>query len=173
MVANGLVYFPSGGRIYAIDADAREIPGQYQLKQVWAQFWLWQIPGVPKPPGQQGGRWRFSPERPSRFGIASSPAVAAKVFYVGDTLGNFYARSALSGAELWSYKADGAIVTSPVVVGDRVYFGANDGMLHALDRASGEVAWRLSLGASIETSPAFAMGRLYVRTSDGRLHALE
>lgn len=173
VVANGLVYFPSEGRIYAIDADAREIPGQYQLKQVWAQLWLWQIPGVPRPPGQQGGRWRFTPERPSRGGIASSPAVAANVFYVGDTLGNFYARSALDGTELWRYQADGAIVASPVVVGDRVYFGASDGILHALDRTSGEVAWRLPLGASIEASPAFAMGRLYVRTSDGRLHAIE
>jgi glucose dehydrogenase len=60
VVANELVYFPSGGRIFAVAADAYELPGQYQLTLVWAQLWLWQLP-VPRPPGQPGGRWRFSP----------------------------------------------------------------------------------------------------------------
>jgi outer membrane protein assembly factor BamB len=171
VVANGLVYFPSGGRIYAVAAGAREIPGQYQLTLVWAQFWLWKFP-VPRPPGQPGGKWRFSPRQPSGA-IISAPAVAPEAFYVGDTNGYFYARDALKGEELWQFKAGGAIMASPVIVGPRVYFGAIDGFLYALDRFHGELLWKLALGDPIHASPVVASGRLYIRTRDGRLHSIE
>ena len=62
-VANGLVYFRSGRRLFAVDTGARRIPGIFQIKKVWAQLWLWQVPGISRPPGQKGGRWRFSPQR--------------------------------------------------------------------------------------------------------------
>jgi outer membrane protein assembly factor BamB len=171
VVANGLVYFPSGGQIYAVAGDAREIPGQYQLHLVWAQFWLWQFP-VPRPPGQPGSRWRFSPRQPTR-GIISAPAVAPEALYVGDTNGYLYAREALKGGELWQFKAGGAIMASPVIMGPRVYFGAIDGWLYALDRSNGELLWKLDLGEPLHTSPVVAGGRLYIRTRDGRLHAIE
>jgi len=171
VVANGLVYFPSGGQIYAVAAEAREIPAQYQLTLVWAQFWLWQFP-VPRPPGQPGGMWRFSPrQRPG--GIISTPAVAPEALYVGDTNGYFYAREALKGEELWQFKAAGPIMASPVIVGPRVYFGALDGFLYALDRFHGELLWKLGFGAPIHATPVVASGRLYIRTGDGRLHAIE
>jgi eukaryotic-like serine/threonine-protein kinase len=171
VVANGLVYFPSGGQIYAVDAGAFEIPGQYQFKLVWAQFWLWQFP-VPRPPGQPGSRWRFTPRQPIR-GIISSPAVAPEAFYVGDTNGYLYAREALKGEELWQFKAGGAIMASPVIVGPRVYFGAIDGSLYALDRSNGELVWKLAFAEPIHATPVFASGRLYLCTRDGRLHAIE
>ncbi len=171
VVANGLVYFPSGGRIYAVAAGAREIPGQYQFQQVWAQFWIWQFP-VPRPPGQPGGKWRFSPRQLPR-GIISAPAVAPDAFYVGDTNGYLYARDALQGEELWQFKAGGAIIASPVIIGPMVYFGSLDGFLYALDRSKGEVLWKLALGEPIHATPVVASGRLYIRTRDGRLHAIE
>jgi eukaryotic-like serine/threonine-protein kinase len=171
VVANGLVYFPSGGQLYAVAADAREIPGQYQLQLVWAQLWVWQFP-VPRPPGQPGGRWRFSPTQLPR-GIISAPAVAPDALYVGDTNGHLYARDALTGDALWQFKAGGAIMASPVIVGRRVYFGALDGVLYALDRAHGALLWKLGLDAPIHASPVFGSGHLYVRTQDGRLHCIE
>jgi outer membrane protein assembly factor BamB len=171
VVANGLVYFPSGGQLYAVAADAREFPGQYQLKLVWAQLWIWQFP-VPRPPGQPGGRWRFTPA--SRPGwIVSAPAVAPEALYVGDTLGAFYAREALTGTQRWQFPAGAAIMASPVIIGPGVYFGANDGFLYALHRSDGTLLWKLAVHAPIQAPPVFASGRLYVRTSDGRLHAVE
>jgi eukaryotic-like serine/threonine-protein kinase len=172
VAAKEMVYFPSGGRVYAVDAHTKEIPGQYLLKQVWAQFWIWQVPGVPRPPGQQGGLWRFSPEDPER-GIIAAPALTPEALYVGDIQGNFYAQDALSGEELWRFQVRGGIVTSPVVVGDVVYFGSSEGLLYALDRFTGETIWQLSLESPIEASPVFAGGYLYVRTADGLLHAIE
>jgi outer membrane protein assembly factor BamB len=171
VVANGLVYFPAGGQIYAVAADAREIPGQYLLQLVWAQFWIWQFP-VPRPPSQPGSRWRFSPWKPPH-GILSAPAVASEAFYVGDTEGYLYARNALTGEGLWQFQAGSALMASPVIIGPRVYFGTDDGWLYALDRTHGELLWKLFLGAPIHATPVFASGRLYVQTSDGWLHAIE
>jgi len=171
VVANGLVYFPSGGQLYAVAADAREFPGQYQLQLVWAQLWIWQFP-VPRPPVQPGSRWRFSPWKPPH-GLLSAPAVAAEAFYVGDAEGYLYARDALTGEGLWQFQAGGALMASPVIIGPRVYFGTDDGFLYALDRTHGELLWKLSLGAPIHATPVFASGRLYVQTTDGRLHAIE
>ncbi|MGH8058003.1 MAG: PQQ-binding-like beta-propeller repeat protein [Candidatus Entotheonellia bacterium] len=171
VVANGLVYFTSGGQIYAVGAGAREIPGQYQLLQVWAQFWIWQFP-IPRPPGQPGGEWRFS-SRPLPHRIISTPAVAPEAFYVGDANGYLYARGALKGEELWKFKAGGAIMASPTIIGPRVYFGALDGSLYALDRPHGDLRWKLDLGEPIQATPVVASGRLYIRTRGGWLHAIE
>jgi len=171
VVANGLVYFPSGGQIYALSAGAREIPGQYQLTLVWAQLWIWQFP-VPRPPGQPGGKWRFSPTQRSG-GIISAPAVAPDALYVGDTNGNFYAREAQKGDALWQVKVGGAIMASPVIIGPRVYFGALNGVLYALDRADGALLWTLGFEAPIHATPVVASGRLYIRTTDGWLHCIE
>ena len=172
VVANGLAYFSSTGRIYAVDAKSREIPGELQFKKVWAQFWLWQVPGIPRPPGQKGGKWRISPDS-RKAGIISPPAVTPTALFAGDTLGVFYARDAVKGTKLWSFQADSAIIASPVVLDDQVYFGTRGGIFYALNGHSGDVIWQLSLGAPIEVAPAFAQGRFYVRTSDGELHAIE
>jgi outer membrane protein assembly factor BamB len=171
--ANGLVYFPSGGKLYAVDANAREIPWAFRFKQVWTQFWLWRLPLIPEPPAQKGGLWLFTPDRQGTPGIIASPAVTPKQFYVGDAKGNFYAGDALSGAELWRFQSGAGILASPVVLGDRVYFGNETGVFYSLDRAAGKVMWQLSLGAPIEAAPVFAEGRIYVRTSDGKLHSIE
>lgn len=171
VVSKGLVYFPSGGQLYAVAAHAREYPGQHQLNLVWAQLWIWQFP-VPRPPGQPGSTWRFTP-RPHPRGIVASPAVTPEGLYVGDVSGHLYARDAARGEALWQFQAGGAILTSPVVVGATVYFGAEDGHLYALDRAQGTLHWRLALGSPLQVAPVWASQRLYLRTKDGRVHTLE
>lgn len=172
VMANDLAYLPAEGILHALDTTAREIPGQYQFKKVWAQGYLWQVPGVPRPPAQRSSRWRFAPDG-SSSSIVAAPAVAEEAMFIGDLRGNFYALDALTGTELWRFQAEGGISTSPVIAGDRVYFGTRDGFLYALNRFDGAVIWRLSLGASIDISPAYSGGRLYVRTNDGLLHAVE
>ena len=172
VVANELAYLPAAGTLYALDTSAREIPGQYQFKKLWAQGYLWQVPGVPRPPAQQSSRWRFAPEG-SSSSIVAAPAIAEGAIFMGDLQGNFYAVDALTGMGLWEFQAEGGISASPVVAGDQVYFGTRDGFLYALNRFDGEVNWRLSLGASVDISPAYSGGRLYVRTNDGLLHAVK
>ena len=158
--------------MYAVVPDAREFPGQFQLKKVWAQFWLWQVPGIPRPSTQKGGLWRVSPEKASK-GFTASPAVSGEAFFVGDAQGNFYAHDALQGLNLWTFRTETAILSSPLIVGARVYFGTKGGLLYALDTKTGELLWQRSMGASVGVAPIFAAGRIYVHTGDGRLHAIE
>ena len=102
-------YFASTGRVYAVSADRREIPGLFQFKQIWAQLWLWQVPGIPRPKGQQGGLWQFSPENPLQ-GIYSAPALADddgnETLYVGGHDRDMYAINAIDGSILWTFQAE-------------------------------------------------------------------
>ena len=172
VVANDMVYFPSGGTLFTVDSGSKEIPGQFQFKRVWAQLWLWQVPGVPHPPGQQGGKWRFS-SGASRLGVNTSPAIAVDTLYFGNLDGTVRALDPLKGKELWNFDADAGIAASPVVVGDRLYVGSRAGTIYALERHTGEVLWQLSFGAGIQVPVTFSGGVLYVRTVDGLLHAVE
>ncbi len=172
VIANDLVYFAAGGRLYAIDATEKEIPGQYQFKQVWAQLWLWKVPGVPRPARQQGGRWRFSPDG-ADSSIVAAPAVTNDLLYAGDLQGRLYAVHPLTGEELWRFQGQGGIYASPIVVGGRVYIATQTGHVYALDGSTGQSIWELSLGSPINQPIAFADGRLYLRTFDGRLHTIE
>ena len=172
VIAHDHVYFAAGGRIYAIDAKAKEVPGQYQFKQVWAQFWLWQVPGVPRPAAQQGGLWRFSPDGADST-IVASPAVTDTSLYVGDLNGLLYAVNPVSGEEQWRFEAAGGIYASPLVVGDTVYIATQKGSVYAVDGQSGEELWQLTLDAGVNEPMAFADGVLYLRTSDGAVVAIE
>ena len=177
VVANGLAYFPSGGRLYAVDAHAREIAGEFQFKRVWSQFWVWKIPGVPRPPVQKGGKWLFDPDYDPRerttTGFLAAPAVTGNSLFVGSFHGTFYAADADDGHVLWRFDADDAVFESAVVVVDRVYFGTSAGSFNALNAADGRPIWRVDLAAPIEVAPVFADGRFYVRTTDGTLHAIQ
>ena len=172
VMAHDHVYFAAGGRLYAIDSTEKEVPGQYQFKRVWAQLWLWQVPGVPRPAGQQGGKWRFSPDG-ADSGIVASPAVSNTRLYVGDLPGRLYAVDPLSGAEQWRFQADGGIYASPIIVGDTVYIATQKGHVYAVDAAAGQSQWQLTLDSGINEPLAFAEGVLYLRTADGTLHAIE
>ena len=176
------VYFASGGQLYAIDAQAREVPGLYQFKQIWAQLWLWQVPGVPRPRGQQGDIWRFTPDNPLQ-GISSSPALAEdddnghKILYAGAHDHYLYAlnatHSAVDDRLLWAYEAQEAIWASPLVVKDQVIFGDVAGNVYSVDRITGELDWRIDLGASVRIAPIVSNGLLVVRTDDGVIHGIK
>ena len=172
VIGHGQVYFAAGGRLYAIDATEKEVPGQYQFKRVWAQFWLWQVPGVPRPAGQQGGLWRFSPNG-DESSIVASPAVANTSLYVGDLDGNLYAVDPASGHERWRLEVEGGVNASPIVVGNTVYLATQEGYVYAVDGESGEELWQLRLHAGVNEPVAFAEGTLFVRTADGAVVAIE
>ena len=172
VVTGGLAYFPTGGKLFAVDAEERSKRGEFIFNRIWTQFFIWQIPGVPAPPSQRGERWRFAPDKQASLGIVGSPAVTPETLYYGDAVGNLYARDVSSRQEIWRFQAGDGILSSPVILEDRIYFGSRDGYLYSLNRSDGTLLWRLSLDAPIEIAPVFAEGHFYVRTTDGRLHAI-
>ena len=168
-------YFPSSGQLYAVSALEREVPGLFQFKKVWAQLWLWQVPGIPRPPGQQGGLWKFSPNNPLQ-GVYSSPALVedddGSTLYAGAYDNNMYALDALTGARLWTYSAEDSISASPLVVKDRLIFGDNAGNLFSLNRQNGELDWRINVGSAIKIPPMLSNQFLVVRAEDGDIYGI-
>lgn len=165
-------YFAAGGDLYAISARQREIPGLFQFKQVWAQLWIWQVPAVPRPPGQQGGLWRFGPDNPL-LGIKSSPALAEGVLYVGGHDRNMYAIDASKGTANWTFRADDAIWASPLVVRDTLIFGDDAHNLYALNRESGALIWKVRLDGKVRAAPTLINGKLIARTDQGTVYAVK
>ena len=169
-------YFSAGGQLYAVEATRREIPGLYQFKQLWAQLWLWQVPGVPRPKGQQGGLWRFTPENPLQ-GVKSSPALVEDenggTLYVGGHDNNVYALDAISGDLLWTFRTANAVWASPLVIKDHLIVGDESGALYSLDRLTGQENWSMNLGAPIMIPPIVSHGLLIVRTADGNVYGIE
>ena len=169
-------FFASAGRLYAVRADLREIPGLFQFKQIWAQLWLWQVPGIPRPQGQQGGLWRFSPENPLQ-GIYSAPALAndmeEETLYVGGHDRVMYALDADDGSVLWTFQAENAILASPLIVKDRLIFGDASGYLYSLHRADGSVDWKIFMGSGIAIPPILSNDLLVVRTVEGANYGIK
>ena len=168
-------YFASSGQVYAVNAKRREIPGQFQFKKIWAQLYLWQVPGVPRPPGQQGGLWRFSPSDTVR-GIYSSPALADEngtpTLYASGHDRQLYALDAVSGDQQWLFPAEDPIHASPLIMGDDLIFGDAAGTLYSINRHNGSPNWTLELGSAVSIPPVLGSQHLIVRTADGGIHAI-
>lgn len=169
-------YFPSSGELYAVSAEEREVPGLYQFKKIWAQLWLWQVPGVPRPPGQQGGLWRFRPDNPLQ-GIYSAPALAedeeGSALYVGGYDHNMYALDAFDGGRLWTFNATDSISASPMIVKDRLIFGDDAGNVYSLDRNDGSLDWKISVGSAVTIPPIQSNELVIVRTEDGYIYGIK
>ena len=169
-------YFSAGGQLYAVEATRREIPGLYQFKQLWAQLWLWQVPGVPRPKGQQGGLWRFTPENPLQ-GVKSSPALVedegGSTLYVGGLDNQVYALDATTGDLRWTFRTENAVWASPLVIKEHLIVGDESGFLYSLDRLTGDENWSMNLGAPITIPPIVSNGLLIVRTADGKVYGIE
>ena len=63
--------------------------------------------------------------------VASSPAVAEGVVFVGSYDKKVYALDASSGALLWSYTTLDKVISSPAVADGAVYFGSYDHLVYA------------------------------------------
>ena len=68
--------------------------------------------------------------------VASSPAVANGVVFVGSFDKNLYALEASSGALLWSYLTLDKVISSPAISDEAVYFGSYDHLVYAVGSSS-------------------------------------
>jgi outer membrane protein assembly factor BamB len=70
--------------------------------------------------------------------VASSPAVANGVVFVGSYDDNVYALDAVTGALVWSYATGDMVVSSPAVADGMVYVGSYDHMVYAFGNPRSE-----------------------------------
>ena len=122
------------------------------------------MPGM-GPEGAPVELWRFQADG----SIASTPAVAAGVVYVGCDCHTLYAVDAATGEERWHVQQGESFATNPAVVDGVVYASNGDGNLYALDASDGTTLWQFAGSRSL-AGPAVARWRRLHRQRGG--HAL-
>jgi outer membrane protein assembly factor BamB len=128
--------------------------------------------------------------------VASSPAVAGGVVYVGSNDGKLYAFDAAGGAAtctgtpgvcvpLWVGATGGAVFSSPAVSNDVVYVGSADKKLYAFDATPERSAcssatpkvcsalWTAATGSVVFSSPSIENGVVFVGSSDKKVYAFD
>src|SRR5437867_3149957 len=84
-----------------------------------------------------------------QFDVAYDPVVAGRTLSVGSSRHDCVrALDTRTGAERWTFFADGPIRFAPVAWEGRLYFTADDGYLYCLDAATGSLVWRFRGGPS-------------------------
>ena len=76
--------------------------------------------------------------------IASSPAIADGLAYIGSDDGKLYAVDIKSGQAQWQFKSGARIASSPAVANGSVFFESYDGNFYAVDAASGTLKWKFA-----------------------------
>jgi outer membrane protein assembly factor BamB len=173
-VVGGVVYVGSNdGKLYAFDAagGATTCTG---TPKVCTPLWTATTAGV----------------------VASSPAVAGGVVYVGSNDGKLYAFDAAGGAAtctgtpgvcvpLWVGATGGAVFSSPAVSNDVVYVGSADKKLYAFDATPERSAcssatpkvcsalWTAATGSVVFSSPSIENGVVFVGSSDKKVYAFD
>jgi len=105
--------------------------------------------------------------------IASSPAAAGGLVWIGSEDGNIYAFDAVSGNASWKYPSGSSVSSSPKISGTNLYIGSGDKTLYALDAGTGAAVWKYRASASISSAPAVSDGTVYTASDDGNIYALD
>ncbi len=107
-------------------------------------------------------------------GVVSSPALIAKMLYIGSLDRRVYAVNLDGFYRQWRFRTGDSISSSPALGEDgTVYIGSDDGNLYAL-APDGKEKWRFKTNDKILSSPAVGPdGTIYVGSLDGRLYAIK
>jgi outer membrane protein assembly factor BamB len=122
-------------------------------------------------------RWRYVTGNDTvdynQIGLASSPAVANGIVFVGGRDGHFHAVDARTGAGKWTIDNRGGwTIASPAVQGGVVFFPTSDGRrLKGIDTQTGAVRFDVENKAISFSSPAIAGDVVFYGSSDGFLNA--
>jgi outer membrane protein assembly factor BamB len=102
--------------------------------------------------------------------VASSPARAAGLVYVGSDDHKLYALNAATGVATWTATTGGAVRSSPAVDGSTVYVGSDDHKLRAFDATTGSPVWSVTVDAAfggLGSTPTTSGGVVYVASTLG------
>ena len=169
-VFNGdLLYMADeAGLVWAVDWRKRTLPFEKTARWIRTQLFVWGM--VNTLPPLKGFVWAT---RTRRENFSTTPAVSGEMLYIGSFSGNLFALDQTTGEEMWTFRADSAILASPAVAGQTVYIGDKEGRLYAVDALTGEQQWTFQAKGRIDASPAFANGVVFITSWDGNLYAVE
>lgn len=111
--------------------------------------------------------------------VASSPAVADGIVFVGDYSGDHRGSSerlnaidARSGERVWTASTSGYVWASPAVADGVVYVADLQNEVYGFDATDGTELWSFRTGDNVRSSPAIVDGLVYVGSDDGNVYAL-
>lgn len=141
-VADGVIYFCSGEKIHAINADTGSL------------------------------RWVYPAEGKLGALIKTTPLIGKDLLYVGAGNGRLYAITKDDGKLAWSFSTKGIMNSSPVLADDTIFVGSSDDCLYALDPDTGQQKWKSGFKThdDISGSPAVANGMVYFMSDDMMLY---
>lgn len=142
-VVDGVIYFCSGSRLYAVNAETGSL------------------------------KWRYPAEEYLTSMVKSSPAVGDDLVYFGAGDGKLYAITKDTGTQAWSFSTKGIMNSSPTLVDGVIYVGSSDDHLYALDAMTGQEKWvgGFRTHDDVACSPAYLDGLIYFLSNDMVLYA--
>lgn len=144
IIVNGVAYFTSGDRAYAVNTQNGNLVWRYPREQ------------------GMGGNVRVSPVYHN-----------GSVFFASSD-NNLYCIDAKTGNFKWMYQTRGPIRCAPVVDDGIIYFGSGDDSVYAVFAESGELAWNRPFKARDDIIGAVALGAgmLIAVSIDGHVYGI-
>jgi len=143
VVADGVVYFCAGRRLYAMNAETGSL------------------------------KWAYPAQETLTAAIKTTPLVGEDLVYFGGGDGRLYAVTKETGTLAWSFITESIIASSPMLADGVIYVGSGDDHLYALDAYDGKPKWPGGFRTrdDVASSPAVANGLAYFLSRDMILYA--
>lgn len=144
-VVNGVAYFASGNRIYAVDSISGGL--------------IWTYPN--------------SKVEPMQCNIKTGISISDKKVYFGGTDGSIYALNCADGKLVWTFPTRGSIRSTPIVSGGSVFCGSDDNNLYAVKCDTGEMFWPSGFRTQddVMATPAITPGIVIFTSMDTYVYA--
>ena len=183
ITANGVLYFVSGGGVYAVNAGDGTTVWQYpadgklgalfSATPAYSDGFLYvtddssQVTKLDAVTGKAA--WKVKLDGVLR----SSPVVSDGMVFFGSGNSHCYGLSAETGQTVWDVATNGAVLTSPVVTGGLVTFVSADNSVYSLSARSGHKSWSVPYDADPSLVPLVYDGRLLLVTAGDTVHLLD
>ena len=166
-VSGTTVYFTSRNYLFAMDGEARNWPGEEDLRPWWLQFYAFRL--APPPPPRSGVLWGLS----IAFSASNTtPVVGGNSLYTtGDS--KILKVDLIQKKVTWSFKTGATVNSSPALANGVIYVGSDDGRLYAINAEDGSQLWNYRTAGKIDSSPTYVNGVVYVTSWDGKIYAIE
>lgn len=115
--------------------------------------------------------WRY-PDKASRVMYFAAPVLVSDQLIVGDYTKTLHSLNPSSGAELWSFQANGPWIATPLVVGETIFAPNGDGNLYALD-LNGNLLWKFKADRAMWSHPVGNGNTVYQAALDHKLYAVD
>lgn len=115
--------------------------------------------------------YRLFPDEGLMAGV--QPVIAGGKVFVGTMRGVLHAVDCDTGADVWTYRSQGAILHACAVGGGKVVFGDAAGRICAVNVVDGTPAWSVQTGAAVWNAPLIHENTVVIGGRDGYLYAID